>query len=351
MASHSNSPQQPPEPSQPPGPSTPLRSRRGALADIFSILDHNGSRNTMSEARTVLINAALFPAAPDADTSCPICITAFAPASPTAIALPCRHIFDRSCILEWLHTHNTCPLCRRAVFEEPAPAPPNSSPASLSSVDGARDALEELYELNAVDALDSLYELYELDALDELDVLDELDALDALDAALPLYAQSPLPQHTVEDHPAEPLSPSSTSRVQAGSLDARWTAHQARHIVTVSLARMLTASVTRLFFAVLVAVEQWRRDELDAAMYRMFHVAGRLDGRVVEVEVLFESLVAAGMEEVEMLRRRQWRRRLREIAGRVFRRVLRRESGDMLPDLSVEAVRGLARRMVNSQRG
>ena len=37
------------------------------------------------------------------------------------VRMPCKHIFGRSCLVEWLHSNVSCPLCRREVeAEEPA---------------------------------------------------------------------------------------------------------------------------------------------------------------------------------------------------------------------------------------
>lgn len=44
------------------------------------------------------------------DEECPICIENL---QETAVRLPCDHYFHKSCVNEWLFTHNTCPVCRK----------------------------------------------------------------------------------------------------------------------------------------------------------------------------------------------------------------------------------------------
>lgn len=48
-------------------------------------------------------------------SSCPICLEAFK-LDEKARQLPCHHMFHDSCIIPWLDTRNTCPVCR---FELP----------------------------------------------------------------------------------------------------------------------------------------------------------------------------------------------------------------------------------------
>lgn len=28
----------------------------------------------------------------------------------------CRHVFHRKCLVQWIVTHESCPLCRRNIF-------------------------------------------------------------------------------------------------------------------------------------------------------------------------------------------------------------------------------------------
>ena len=51
-------------------------------------------------------------AAPGTDPiECTICMDSF-DASAVVTQLPCKHMFHKKCILRWLDSHNSCPLCR-----------------------------------------------------------------------------------------------------------------------------------------------------------------------------------------------------------------------------------------------
>jgi len=43
--------------------------------------------------------------------------------SPQCIKMPCGHRFHEKCLLQWLRSHNTCPVCRFAVEATAAPRP------------------------------------------------------------------------------------------------------------------------------------------------------------------------------------------------------------------------------------
>ena len=67
---------------------------------------------------------------PDDCHSCDICMEPFdssssaeEPESP--VKLPCGHVMGRSCISKWLtsSSNNSCPLCRRVLFDPEAPEP------------------------------------------------------------------------------------------------------------------------------------------------------------------------------------------------------------------------------------
>ena len=44
------------------------------------------------------------------ECGCPICYTDFNKDS--AVLLPCNHAFHKACLLQWLQTKFSCPICR-----------------------------------------------------------------------------------------------------------------------------------------------------------------------------------------------------------------------------------------------
>lgn len=47
---------------------------------------------------------------------CSICLAEYVP-SEHLIMLPCRHVYHKSCVTEWLLAHTQCPLCKQDVLE------------------------------------------------------------------------------------------------------------------------------------------------------------------------------------------------------------------------------------------
>lgn len=48
----------------------------------------------------------------DAGRECPACLENFEPGETVLLQLPCRHMYCKPCITQWLAQHHTCPLCR-----------------------------------------------------------------------------------------------------------------------------------------------------------------------------------------------------------------------------------------------
>lgn len=61
----------------------------------------------------------------DDDTGCPVCLTdmGHGPEGATLREMPCGHRFHDACLLEWLRTKNTCPVCRVALPSAPGGRP------------------------------------------------------------------------------------------------------------------------------------------------------------------------------------------------------------------------------------
>lgn len=73
------------------------------------------------------------------DQECAICLTAFEQGTGDAVQLPCRHVFNRICLAAWLSEksdQNTCPTCRRVLFDKP------DDTVVLNSYDGVHERIE-----------------------------------------------------------------------------------------------------------------------------------------------------------------------------------------------------------------
>ena len=57
---------------------------------------------------------------------CSICLSPLRPGE-NCRSLPCDHHFHEPCLLQWVRTHNTCPVCRYALESE-AKGMPTTSP-------------------------------------------------------------------------------------------------------------------------------------------------------------------------------------------------------------------------------
>lgn len=94
------------------------------------------------------------------DTSCNICMDPFGstndPESP--VQLPCGHVMGRSCISKWLETSNSCPICRRVLFEQEAWGSPLTETEISEVLEMARALLLETSRLGTLTRLSGLLE-------------------------------------------------------------------------------------------------------------------------------------------------------------------------------------------------
>lgn len=97
-------------------------------------------------------SAATVTTVPAAEASCAICLS---PLGKLLLVLePCTHAFDRACIIHWLKTKNTCPICRTPTTNSPiTPATPSiGASREMSSDDdyyssfSSDDELDELFD-------------------------------------------------------------------------------------------------------------------------------------------------------------------------------------------------------------
>lgn len=73
-------------------------------------LEHKASLEDSSEAVMIADTGSV-----DPNTwTCSICLCLLE-ASQEVIEMPCKHIFHSECLEQWLHRHNTCPLCRTRI--------------------------------------------------------------------------------------------------------------------------------------------------------------------------------------------------------------------------------------------
>lgn len=54
----------------------------------------------------------------ESKAKCVICVDEMAVGEKASV-LPCDHLFHGECVTPWLKQHNTCPVCRRPIEEEP----------------------------------------------------------------------------------------------------------------------------------------------------------------------------------------------------------------------------------------
>jgi len=87
------------------------------LNTLFNMQQPQGpppaTTETIDNLKSVPVTEALIAEQP----KCCICYDDFMCENSVTL-LPCKHIFDKECIVTWLKIHNTCPVCRHSIKDE-----------------------------------------------------------------------------------------------------------------------------------------------------------------------------------------------------------------------------------------
>merc|ERR1712098_525288 len=95
------------------------------LADIFMLFFHPWKQRAGERARNAAINSQtnerayrVGAGARESSETCAICLERFQEGE-SITAISCEHEFHTSCIREWLHISDRCPMCRANAIEGP----------------------------------------------------------------------------------------------------------------------------------------------------------------------------------------------------------------------------------------
>ncbi|OEL38711.1 hypothetical protein BAE44_0000270, partial [Dichanthelium oligosanthes] len=100
---------------------------RGRARFVFAGAGCHGGGGGMDEAAiAALPRKEVCPGDPAAD--CAVCIAEVAAGEAARVLPRCGHAFHVECVDMWLRSHSTCPLCRCAVVDDEAAAPPVPPP-------------------------------------------------------------------------------------------------------------------------------------------------------------------------------------------------------------------------------
>ena len=107
-----------------------LRDELDILRSALSNTENNDKNQPLSQLmkdrlRKVSINLNMMCEQP----SCPICSEDYTP-NEEVLKLPCAHLYHNNCVLPWLDTKKTCPICR---FEFKNELPSNEEIESFTS--------------------------------------------------------------------------------------------------------------------------------------------------------------------------------------------------------------------------
>ncbi|OAX40082.1 hypothetical protein K503DRAFT_855607 [Rhizopogon vinicolor AM-OR11-026] len=107
-----------------------------ALDQVITQLMENSAGRPVPATEEIISNLpreVLMERSPLLDKDCAVCKEQFQlatedPEEQVVVILPCKHPFHQPCILPWLRSSGTCPVCRYSLIEQPQqPRPPGSS--------------------------------------------------------------------------------------------------------------------------------------------------------------------------------------------------------------------------------
>jgi hypothetical protein len=81
------------------------------LNHLFQSAHHTGNPPAAKSAVDELKKGQIDATQAERKLDCAICKEEFTQGS-EYIEMPCNHIFDKECIMQWLAIHNSCPVCR-----------------------------------------------------------------------------------------------------------------------------------------------------------------------------------------------------------------------------------------------
>jgi len=81
------------------------------LNQLFQNANHTGAPPAAKSAVDNLHKGQIDATQVESKSDCAICKEEFTLGS-EYVEMPCKHIFDKECILQWLGIHNSCPVCR-----------------------------------------------------------------------------------------------------------------------------------------------------------------------------------------------------------------------------------------------
>lgn len=81
---------------------------------LFGRGSNPNSRIPASDAAISRCSKVRFEELTNDNSVCPVCTEHFSETS-DIIKLPCNHVFDRQCVVDWLRQKNSCPVCRSQI--------------------------------------------------------------------------------------------------------------------------------------------------------------------------------------------------------------------------------------------